>query len=247
MAQTMIVPNAQAERRFYTGAAVAMIAFVFIGFAPSFYLRGLVVVPRPNPDISPLVMVHGLMFSAWMLIFLAQVRLVASGRLALHRRLGQWSFAFAASLIPLMVATTIGQVARANQPPDFTPLAWTAIPAIPIPLFAAFLVAGWAMRRDPQAHKRMMLCAAMTMMDPAIGRLPVFPPGIVGMQLSDFAGWLPFLALVVWDLYSRRAVHWTTALCTVGWGIMLLARQAAVVSDWWPPIARSILTAFGAV
>jgi hypothetical protein len=238
------VIHADAERRFYSGAAIVMIVLVLIGFAPSFYFRGLVHYPRPNPEISALVLLHGLMFSGWMLIFLMQARLIASGRRDLHMKLGLWSMVFAASLIPLMIATTIGQVARANQPPGYTPLGWMAVPAFGIPVYTAFLWAGWTKRRDPQAHKRYMLGAALLMMDPAIGRIPLLPPE-AGIHLSDLLGWLPFLTLVVWDLRSRGRIHSATLLVAGVWGLVLILRGFAVTSPMWERMAGSLVAFAG--
>jgi hypothetical protein len=74
-----------AERRFYSRMALFLVALVFLGFAPSFYLRGVVPeFPRPNPSLPPSVLMHGLLFSLWMLVFIAQVRLVSAGRRDLH-------------------------------------------------------------------------------------------------------------------------------------------------------------------
>ena len=64
------------ERRFYTGMAAAMIVLVLIGFGPSFYFRGYIAFPRPNPTITPPVLLHGIAFSLWMLLFAAQAGLV---------------------------------------------------------------------------------------------------------------------------------------------------------------------------
>lgn len=236
--------HADAERRFFSGMAILMIVIVLIGFAPSFYFRGLVHYPRPNPTISPLVMLHGVMFSAWMLIFLMQARLVAAGRRDLHMQLGKWSMVFAATLIPLMIATTIGQVARANQPPGFTPLGWMAVPAFGIPVYATFLLAGWAKRREPPAHKRFMLGAALLMMDPAIGRIPLLPPD-ASFRLSDLLGWLPFLALVAWDWRSLGGIHGATLFVTGLWGVVLILRGFAVTSPLWERVAGSIVAFAG--
>jgi hypothetical protein len=71
--------------RFYVGLALAVALTVFAGFAPTYYLR-----LRYSPD-SPLpgmLHLHGLVFTAWILLFLAQSTLVAAGRTDLHRRLG---------------------------------------------------------------------------------------------------------------------------------------------------------------
>lgn len=236
-----------AERRFYSGMAIMIIVIVVIGFAPSFYLRGLVHYPRPNPSISPLVLLHGVMFSAWMLIFLMQARLIARGSRDLHMKLGRLSMVFAASLVPLMIATTIGQVARANQPPGFTPLGWTAVPAFIIPVFATLIWGGWIWRRDSQAHKRFMLAAAILMVDPALGRIPIFPDGALGLYISEFVGWTPFLALIVWDLHSRGRIHWATGFSAGLTATCLILREIALTSPWWERIAGSIVGLAGGV
>ena len=77
------------ERRFYTRMAWFLVALVFIGFAPSFYLKVLgLSYPRPNPPLIPNLMLHGLVFTTWAAIFVTQVSLVAAGRRDLHRALG---------------------------------------------------------------------------------------------------------------------------------------------------------------
>jgi hypothetical protein len=237
--------RANSERRFYGGMAIFMIVMVLIGFAPSFYFRGLVSYPRPNPTLNPLVLLHGIVFSAWMILFLVQARLVAADRRDVHMQLGRWGMILAIAMIPLMIAATIGQVARANQPPMFTPLGWTAVPAFVIPVFAALVWAGWRYRREPQAHKRLMLGAALMMMDPSIGRFPIFPPTELGTHLSDFAGWAPFLALFVWDWRTLGRLHWATLY---GAGLLALAmilRSFALTSPLWESFAGSVVRLAG--
>ena len=73
-----------AEARFYTGASLAIIAAVFVGFAPTYYLKDYF---RAAP-LPLLVHFHGLVFTAWILLFLTQTSLVAARRIDLHRRLG---------------------------------------------------------------------------------------------------------------------------------------------------------------
>src|SRR5688572_28216080 len=72
------------ERLFFTGMSVAMVAAVFWGFSRSYYLKEL----YSSPVLSPLFHVHGLLFTAWMLLLIVQTRLIASRRVATHRSLG---------------------------------------------------------------------------------------------------------------------------------------------------------------
>ena len=74
------VDRQYSERKFYSRMALFMVLVVLIGFAPSFYLRGYVHYPRPNPTLPPAVLLHGMLFSVWMLVLVAQTQLVAAGR-----------------------------------------------------------------------------------------------------------------------------------------------------------------------
>ena len=57
--------------------AIFLVVIVCFGFGPSFYLRGIVPpYPRPNPTLPPAVILHGLVFTLWMLVFVAQTQLV---------------------------------------------------------------------------------------------------------------------------------------------------------------------------
>lgn len=217
-----------AERRFYTGMALLMIATVLIGFGPSFYFRGYMHFPRPNPTISPLVLMHGLAFSLWMLIFLTQSVLVSVNRRDLHMRLGQFSMVLFILLVPLMYLTSVGQIARANQPPGFSPLSWSVVPLLPIPGFALIGWLGWRYRRDPQTHKRLMLGATIMMMDPALGRMPLAPPTLSGFAVNNTIAWCFFLPLIWSDIKTCGKLHWATTLGATLFGGALLLRLGSL-------------------
>ncbi|CAN5424621.1 hypothetical protein BH10PSE14_BH10PSE14_41260 [soil metagenome] len=229
-----------AERRFYSAMALFMIALVVAGFAPSFYLRGIVHSPRPNPTLPPAVMLHGLMFSLWMIIFWAQTALVAAGRRATHIRLGVAGMIFATLLVPVMYLTAVGQVARANQPPFATPLGWTIVPLALIPPFVALVALGWHHRRNAQAHKRLMLGAALLMMDPAIGRLPIMPPVLGGFAILGLLSWLTFAPLFWWDFRTLGKLHWATRLGAGLFGGVLILRLLLIPNPTWVAIAAHL-------
>ena len=86
MATRAVAPRLAAERRFYFWMAAAILATIFAGFAPSFYLRGVVPAYRPYLPMTWLVALHGLIFSCWALLFMTQIALVSAGRPDIHRR-----------------------------------------------------------------------------------------------------------------------------------------------------------------
>ena len=74
----------QSERWFFGGIALASILVVFVGFAPTYYLKGVF----GTPPLSPLVHLHGALSTMWLLLLLLQTSLVAAGRTDIHRRMG---------------------------------------------------------------------------------------------------------------------------------------------------------------
>jgi len=234
--------RASAERRFYSWMAIALVAVVFLGFAPSFYLRDIVpAYPRPNPSLTPFVILHGSVFTLWMAVLVTQTQLVAAGRRDMHMKLGVLGMALAAAMIPVMYLAAVWQVARANQPPFTDPLNWTSVPLATIPAFAFLIWQGWAHRRNAQWHKRLMLSAAiLIVLGPAIGRLPLAPPTLIGHTIQVSIGLALFVPLMLWDRRSQGKVHsatWTgfcTAVIAYFVPILLMATGS------WAPIARHL-------
>jgi len=72
-----------------------VLATVFVGFARTYYLAGMVHATLP----SAIIHFHGAAFSCWILVLVAQTSLVAAGRVDIHRRLGVFGFLLACSMV----------------------------------------------------------------------------------------------------------------------------------------------------
>ena len=196
------------DRLFYGGMAGAMALTVFAGFASTYYLRWLDDGPKATLSGGPfttLVHVHGALFTAWVLLFIVQTALVAGRRVAVHRRLGIAGAVLAASMVAVGTSTAIDAAARGSAPPGVDPLAFLVIPMFDMVLFASFVAAALARRRDKEAHKRLMLLAYVSIVVAAVARLP----GVLALGPPAFFG-LTFLFVVVaaiYDYVSRRRVH----------------------------------------
>jgi hypothetical protein len=57
------------DRRFYFTMALLLVVLVAAGFAPSFYVRGWL---DEAPQLPPAVRVHGVVGTAWVLLFAIQ-------------------------------------------------------------------------------------------------------------------------------------------------------------------------------
>lgn len=208
------------DRVFYSGISVAMAVTVFVGFAPTYYLRSLFGAPPTvsgATTLTPLAQLHGALFTAWVLLFLTQTALVASHRTRVHQRLGIAGGVLAAAMVVVGASTAIAAAARGAAPPGAEPLAFLTVPLVDILLFALFVSAALWRRRQRETHKRLMLLAYISLMAAAVARLP----GILPLGPFVFFG-LAFVFLLVavaYDLISRGRIHptyiWGGALLVV--------------------------------
>lgn len=240
---TLAAPPAdrqRAERRFYSGMALFMVALMFVGFAPSFFLRDIVPpFPRPNPTLPVSVILHGLLFTLWMFVFVAQTQLVAAGRRDIHMKLGTASMLLAIAMVPVMYLIAVWQVARANVPPFTTPLDWTILPLMAIPAFGLLVWQGWKRRRDAQWHKRLMLGAALTVvLGPSFGRLPLAPPTVAGFSVQLLLTMVFFAPLFLWDRRSLGRTHPATWLAFGVYAVSMIVPVVLIATGSWAPIAR---------
>lgn len=231
------------ERKFYSRMAILLVAVVFLGFAPSFYLRGMVPeYPRPNPSLPPAVMFHGLAFTLWMALLVIQTQLIATRRTEVHMRLGKAAMVVAVALIPLMYLIAVWAVARGSHPPFTDGLNWTAIPLAVVPAFGFLIYEAWRRRKQAQWHKRLMLGATILFAaGPGFSRIPLAPPSFWGFAAQLLIGTaLLFAPVFLWDRRTEGKVHpatWT------GYGVATAAAivpLALIYTESWAGIAARL-------
>ncbi len=201
------------ERLFYLGMAVAILITVFAGFSRSYFLKARF----GAPPLPLLLHLHGLVFTSWILLFLAQTTLVAARRTDIHRRLGVFGGVLAALLLILGTATAIIRVKGGSAPiPGVPPLSFLAVPFFDMVVFAILIGAGLYHRHRADVHKRLMTLGTIALLSAPIARLhfPMLPPGPpTFFGLTD----LFILAMLVYDLATRRRPHPATI-----WGGLLI-------------------------
>src|SRR5947199_5759061 len=196
------------ERAFYTTMAVAILITVFVGFSRTFYLR-----PHFQPQrLIPLLILHGMVFSSWIVLFITQTSLVAARRTRTHMRLGIAGGIVAALML---VIGTITAIVRAKGPspiPGVNPLAFLTIPLGDMLVFASLVGAAFYFRRRADTHKRLMLLATIAILPAAVARLPFafiqqYGP-LAFFGLSD----LFIVPCLIYDIVTRGRPHRATVL-----------------------------------
>ncbi len=158
------------ERNFYLGIGIACALFIFIGFAPTYFLGPFVERPAYAPPLSVYLHLHAGIFTAWLLLFVTQTALVRADRRDLHRRLGILGLVVAIAIVTINFMTVINAIDSGRASPVGPP-----IPRLYLALSASlvaggFVFAGLYWRRNSAAHKRLMLLATISMMGPAMNR-----------------------------------------------------------------------------
>jgi hypothetical protein len=224
---TVPVPRKlRADDIFFPAMGLLILGIVVVGFAESYFFAGMLRAELPNT----LVHIHGALFVSWIFFLNIQASLVAVGRVKWHKTLG----IFGVILPPLMIifgVLTLFDSIRRNA---------TGIPAelilvgdgAELALFVALTSWGLLVRHHAAAHKRLMIIGTIAMLGPAIDRWPIphTPVGAICFQVA-----LPLL-IVAYDLWSRRRVHYSTA---IAYGMMIAGLAMAFpVSglDFWQPI-----------
>jgi hypothetical protein len=222
------------DRRFYFLMSLLTAAIFARGFGPAVPGR-LIHPPYAMPTI---LYVHVAIATAWMALLLVQSGLVQVRRVSVHRTLGLWGLLLGAALpvAGVWVTIAIAQVQAAHGDAG-------AASALPIPLsemltFAVLFALAALWRKQSEAHRRLILLAAITMTAASFVRFPrwLVPQGWFDAPVDLLIG-----ACVLRDLIVIRRVH---PVYLIGLPL-LIASQVLVLwvchAAWWQPIGQALV------
>ncbi|UWZ84742.1 hypothetical protein [Occallatibacter riparius] len=192
---------------------------------------------RENPAAPMIVHIHGAIYSVWMLLLTVQVLLVVRDRVALHRRLG-WLLAGWACLMGVMgpVAIMVSQAANMRGGPVYDP-PFLCVAFNNVLCFLILLACGIALRKNPAAHRRLMILSSVSLADPGFARFsgwiwPQEPASIPVWFVYTFYGNVLLIALMTaWDWYRGRLMR----QFVIGASALLAAEFTATVLYFWGP------------
>ena len=155
------------DHRYYVAAAAGIITVVLAGFSIDMPLLSH---PR---SVSALVRLHGVVILAWIPVFFTQALPVARERVRLHMRLGIFGAVLALIVVvadtsTLIVACRLG---GHHMPPGMPRSLFPAFGLFNLLTFAILVGAALTVRRRlTDWHKRLMLLAAILLLDAALAR-----------------------------------------------------------------------------
>jgi uncharacterized membrane protein YozB (DUF420 family) len=204
-------------------------------------------VQKGTRTYSLIVHVHALIFVGWLVLLTAQVLLIRSQRVDLHRRMGL----AAAWLIPVMVIialATAWTVQQQNERLGIHHSQFISINLTDMLGFATLAGMGIMLRRDSSAHKRLMLLSTLYLSTAGFARLWILTLGqggtdsFWGFFLAYNLGGDILIAMVgAYDLVTRGRLH-PAYMLGGGW---VLANELAAAwlyfNPAWKTLSRQIL------
>lgn len=199
---TQVVPSAAPDdARFFFKLAVAIAATIFAAFSLHLALG------RSSFGAPTIVHLHAVVFMGWVVIYVLQHGLAASGRIALHRQMGRLALLWVVLMLWFGMAVTIAVIQRGQAPFFFLPQHFLVANPLTLFAFVGLIGAAVAMRKQTDWHRRLHLCAMAMILGPAFGRL--FPsPFLIpwAFEVATLAG-LIFPLIAVWREWRTGAVH----------------------------------------
>lgn len=223
------------KRSFYITLSLLIALIAFVGFWPSYFGPLL----SRTVDTETVIHFHATIYVGWLLIFFTQATFAATGRLALHRKLGSVGIGYGVLIIIVGLFTTFsrfaGHVAEFGVEESLGRLHW---PLTDMVLFSAFFGCAVAYRRKPEIHKRFMIVATTTLLVAAAIRMQ-----FQGNPLPQFVFlgiWLsPILVAMAYDFRKWRLVHPVYLM-----GVLVLSvssfRDVLMLSETWRSFTRLV-------
>jgi hypothetical protein len=165
-----------------------------------------------NPPVPKIVHVHAVITAIWLLILTAQVLLVESNNVKLHRKLGWFAAAWAAILSFFAAWGELSWEATNLHTPGDTP-AFLSISMLGLFCFITLTLWGLLLRKNPAAHRRVIFLANISIITAGfiriMGNFTNYNPTTPLAGLGYFYGGTLFmlLTMLVWDVWKKRLMR----------------------------------------
>jgi uncharacterized membrane protein YozB (DUF420 family) len=230
------------DRNFFLLMVALLWLGILMGFVPDIIRHN-----KAHEVYPAIVHLHAVAFVSWLSLLTAQILLIRSRRVDLHRELGMAGTALYGAMLVLGVVTSVVVDYQSFGTPQYDP----SFLSIQLAAMAAFAVLGGlaiAWRKSADAHKRLMILATVCIANAGFSRwLAPHLEKFVGngywgnwleLYLSDF---LLIALLGAYDLFTRGRLYGAYVFGAV-WGLGLeFIAIWLYVSPWWKPVATTLI------
>lgn len=196
------LPVRPADKNLFIAAAFGFPLLVLIGYFKSYYFSRFFEVEQVT---SAYIHAHAVVMSVWVVYFAAQIALIRSKNVKLHRTFGLAGIALAAIVVVTGLAAAFdAHIVRRHAPFGINPHGFFIIPVSGMVLFVLFFAAAIYYRKRPAEHKSLMVMTAINFLPPAFARIPVVPPEFTIFWAFGAADLLALAFLGIYSWKRRR-------------------------------------------
>jgi hypothetical protein len=191
---------------------------------------------KQMPPAPKVIWVHAFVFTMWMVLLTVQVLLVLRDRVANHRKFGWFAVLWAGLMAVFGPWAAIAAQVVTIGTPYFDPQ-FLCINLVDITGFLALLAWAITLRKNPAAHRRMMILATIALADPGFGRFtewlwPVMPSNVIVWFFYLFYGNVLLVALMAaWDWWRGRLMR----SFVIGAAALLASEVICALLYFWAP------------
>ena len=228
--------NGLIDRYFYLAMSLLAATIVVWGFSHSindslFHPA----IPRPF-----LLWIHGAAFTAWIVFYISQSVLVRTRNVKVHRTLGRFGVALAATMVPLgfTIAVIMGSfdkhMLHVTDSDTFL-----SVPFGDMIVFGTLVTLAILWRKKPELHRRLLFIATCCLLDAPFGRIDYLFNNSLLFVCVDAV----ILLGPIRDLLVNRRIHRVYLVVLP----ILIVFQAFIVylwrgaPAWWLHLGQSIL------
>ncbi len=186
------------ENHFFTATAIWYLLTVFWGFAPSFYLLNLFENSEPIPIH---LVIHGVLFTIWTLLYAVQIFLIKYKNLRVHQALGIFGLCIMILMVPAGIFPSIYKVYAETTTIDGAGHNVFRLSFAYILFALAFIY-----RKKAFLHKRFMLGCMVMLMSAAIFRISFDLEMQTSQLFNKGLQILPAVMLFIFDLFKYKKV-----------------------------------------
>ena len=246
------------DRWIFVFTAASFVVITFTGFIPDSLMKIAAVQAGERPPFPLVLHMHAALMGTFLLLLLTQTTLMATGKCALHRRVGIAAFVVAPAivlvgfvLVPTMYHQTWYAAQAAPSGPARDKLQQIVLIRDNIMLlqfrigllFPLFLLIGLRARGiNAGLHKRMMILAPVMALPAAIDRITWLPTTLPATPLAtDLYTLLAVSPMFLWDVIRNRRIHeayWIWLAVNLPFAV---AVQGLWGTQWWHSMAPRLM------
>lgn len=227
--------NSLVLKYFFVFIGILSLIYVIAGFTPTYFAP----LAKGTFNAQPVYHIHGVMYLTWIVLIISQPLLIRFRLTHLHKKIGYAGLTLAVGMFVIGIVMAFVSTQLALERGDGNKaLAFLIVPLSDMALFGTFVALTMFNLENPEAHKRLILLATLSILPAAFGRII----GIYGLSvpLGLILQESILILGIIYDGFTKRKIHPAYIFGGAAVLIVHLTRFPLGETQWWISFAHWI-------